>query len=189
MQALEKVNPASLERVQDEQVNYLALQRIKAEPRYHPLSSLVPEAVAATIEPWLVQYGKFHPATRVAIYAVVKFSTAEGNWVKTKQAMCIELGMQQADINYYQNKWPYMWLICNEICRWHSSNAVGRVLGSMTDAAIMGDSRDRRLYLEYFGHIKQEQRSEGGVTINFHNDVMNRPPAIDVEIVKEGSED
>jgi hypothetical protein len=120
---------------------------------------------------------------------VLKFAITDGNWAKSKQAMCIELGMQLPDINYWSNKWPYMWVIANEIIRHNSNSAFGRVLGATTDAAIYGDSRDRRLYLELFGHIKKEERANVNVGITFVNDELRRPGYIEAEKVGSESEE
>jgi len=188
MQALEKIPDGSLERVSDSQNNQAALMRINAEARNRPLSSLIPEPLATQIEPMLPGYAKLYPKTRVAIYQVLVWLAAEGNWAKSKSTMCIELGMQKPDVDYWARKWPYMWVIANAICRFHADQAIGRVLGATTDAAIYGDSRDRRLYLEVFGHIKKEDRANAGVNITFVVDNLARPESKVIGASKVGSE-
>lgn len=187
-EALERVHDSSLERVTDEQANKQALRRIKSNPKNHPLSSIIPEPLAAKVESWFDGYAKLYPETRVAILAVIRFTMTEGNWAKSKKAMCIELGFKTVDVDYWGRKWPYLWPLANELSRFYADQALGRVLGATTDAAIYGDSRDRRLYFEVFGHIKQEQKAGSGVNITFHCDNLNRPPAFTIEAKKVGSE-
>lgn len=183
-EALERVHDSSLERVTDEQANKQALVRISANFRNRPLASYIPEPLATKIEPMLAGYARLHTATRVAISNTIVWLVAEGNWAKTKVTMGIELGYAIKDIDYWRMKWPYMQVVVNELSRFKSDQALGRVLGATTDAAIYGDSRDRRLYFEVFGHIKQEQKAGSGVNITFHCDNLNRPPAFTIEAKK-----
>jgi hypothetical protein len=108
--------------------------------------------------------------------------------VKSKKAMAIELNMDERNLAYFKAKWPYMWLLINVLVRAEAESKLGRVVDSMTDAAIYGDSRDRRLYLEYFGHIKREVAATGGNTIVFVNDNLDRPQPKMVGEGKVGSE-
>lgn len=188
MEALSQIDPTQLDHIQDELKNKEAFVRIMGDPEHRPLSAYIPELVAATVEPWLIKYKSFNAKTRVAISSFVLFSLNEGNWQKGRVETAQALGVDVRAIDYWRQKWPHMWSVINVLIRYNEAEKVGRVLGAMTDAAIYGDNRDRRLYLEYFGHIKQEQKAQANATIVFVNDNLNRPPAspsvVDVQKVE-----
>jgi len=127
------------------------------------------------------------------------WAVSEGNWRKSHGVMCAELGVPQARIRYLEYKWPQLWLFVNTIIRKYAANQVGRVVSSMADAAVYGDDKDKRLYLEFFGLIKRESHQDNTKTIVFVNDQLNRPGirpnltsgdgdrAVDVEVIEENS--
>jgi len=185
VEALAKADPQSLEPINDHDLNHEAWLRIVKDPRYQPLASLIPEPKAAQIEPWLDQYVEFHPKTRVAICKYVRYSLFEDNWAKAKQTAAIELGFDVRVIDYWKHRWPEMFLVINAILRHDSEMDVGRVIKAATHAAIYGDSRDRRLYLELFGHIKREAGAgEDNKTIILINDVVDRPAATSIKTIE-----
>jgi hypothetical protein len=104
-------------------------------------------------------------------------------------AICNELGVSREIIYDIEKKWPYMYHFINLlILELIIPISFGRVLHSTADAAVHGSDRDRRLYFELFGGLRQKNEGRGGTNIVFIQDTMTRPEVIEAERVDEPSD-
>lgn len=171
-----------------------ALSRIANNPNYHPVSALIPITAALELEKVLEPLAAFSIQSRVTISRIIEWHRGEDCWRKSKNTMLMELGITAGHLQYVEGKWPGMYMTINLLMRLDAQNKVGKVYGSMADAAVLGDSRDRRLYLEWIGELKREDPAAAQKGITFVQNVFNRPPAADVkvleaDVIKQGADD
>jgi hypothetical protein len=158
--------------------NKSALERINTEPAYRPLNSLVTEDIAAEAEKHLsslIGCG-IGPKYRAATLRIINFLCEIGNYTKNKSQMMKEVGLPVQRLYHIERKWSGFWRFVNLIVqRMVVQGSMARVVTASTEAAIHGNDRDRRLYFEAFTGLSKKQSMVQAGTINFIQNVMERP--------------
>jgi hypothetical protein len=167
-----------------------ALAHIRAEPAYCPLNGMVAASFAGQAKQILDRgFTELTHLRRGQAHKLIETLVRGASWDKSIVAICNELGVSREIIYDIEKKWPYMYHFINLlILELIIPISFGRVLHSTADAAVHGSDRDRRLYFELFGGLRQKNEGRGGTNIVFIQDTMTRPEVIEAERVDEPSD-
>ena len=167
--------------------NQEAYLDIRADPRYKPCNGMVAERFAAQAKALLdMGFTDLTGLRRGQAYKILNELINGANWDLSHIALCAKVGISRATLHHIEKQWPYIWHFSNLLTlELVIPKSFGRVLHASCDAAVHGNDRDRRLYFELFGGLRQKQGSSGGTQIIFVQDSMDRPQVIEGSVEPE----
>lgn len=151
--------------------------------------------VATALKPYLLQIpADWSKKTRLVAYRFIEFAVSGENWLLNQKqsaeklrVMYPELGITHNSIRYLEWKWPAMWSVISVLVQKRLKEAESRVMQATLHHALHGTDRDRRLFFELQGKLKQKSAEGGGITFVFNNTSVQRPKVIEAEVVTEES--
>lgn len=162
-----------------EEENQLAYRRIVENYAYRGLDQYVIEPIAGLAEQYLNRgAGRLYDQTRGAVVNVLSHLLENPLSARFSFAkLCREANVPYATFLAVKQKWPYVWHFINLVLTHHTlTEASGRMVQVTTDAALTGNDRDRRLWYELFGGLRQKEQTGGQkLVVNFIVDNMSRP--------------
>lgn len=171
-----------------EDENKVALEELRADPKYSPLNGMVAQGFAGQAKQLLDRgFYELTHLRRGQAHKIITVLVGGASWDKSITKICTELDIQREVLYDIEKKWPYMYHFINLlILELIIPVSFGRVLHATQDAAIHGSDRDRRLYYELFAGLKSKDKGAGGTTMIFVQDAMKRPAtAIEAEVIED----
>ena len=152
-----------------------ALEQIQDNIKFRPLHVFADIRNSVEILPLLSGVERLQPKSRGLTCRIIEFLSESHNFSKSQRRMCEELGCTRTQVWHIERTWPHFWRFINLVVRRAVFDRTeARVDGATAQAAIHGNDRDRRLYFEVHGRLKQRTQEHGG-TIVFVNNLLDRP--------------